>query len=206
MPKKEEISIDMILPKINKISNIDEAVNTARYIIKQGLMINQETTFQEISQIINKKRIDEEIKSKISEICVLFEELEYSRKRITEEKINLLKNKLKEISRLLFQKKEIKKQTLFSIIVKKAKTANETKEKTKKRTKKIKEILKNKIDKKIDKRIDNKTPSINDAEIKKIKKFLEISKKLGIPKSQAKKELIEIGIKKEKIEKVIKNL
>ncbi|MBD3164952.1 hypothetical protein GF323_07170 [Candidatus Woesearchaeota archaeon] len=189
-------SRNAFLARISRHEKIGELADIFKELLKQEFNVRYQYTFEEIREIIRRKRIDDKIKFRIIELAESFEKLEYRPGKPGRKALNKLKKSLRQIARNCLKNNKQKKQ--FSIqlgIKKKVEKAKRSIEK--------KEIRKRKIEDKVKKQI-KKAPVEFDSECREIARYVNASMGAGIKSGEIRRELREMGFRKEKIEFVLK--
>lgn len=201
--KKEAASLNSskYLRRISNHHKIAELSLIIKDFFKESLHLQYEYTYEELEELVGRKRISPEIKEKIFSLCKHFESLEYRSRRPTGKGIQSLKKAMREIIKEIMPKTKAEKPS-FNLLEKIRK--NKRKHAIiSKMIKKTKEEKTRNLIKKAQEEIVNKEMK-DDNEARQIAKFVSASLSLGVKIQDIRKELREMGFHKQKVDIVIK--
>ncbi len=198
-----ELKQSHYLNKISSAKDIDKITELFREFLKNALNMKYEYTYDEISDIVSRKRIIDEAKKTIIHLSERFASLEYRPSKPNKKEIQEMKKELRSLVRISLEKDKVRKKTGLSKVV-------DSLKKTRNKEKKLKEkaeqenILKTK--KILDKVNDDISRPRLDKEYYQICRYISTSLQIGMKIDEIKKELSNMGFHKSKVEFAIKEV
>ncbi len=205
--KKRSMDSQSYIRKISSHDKIDDLAAICKDFFREFLKLKYEFTFTELKDIASKKHSAAGILQELSEICRMFEELEYRQKKPGKAEITALKDLLRSTIRKSCPVEEVQKkakQSIFNPIKKSIiniKKNSEKKQEIAEKTAKAKNSIVSRIFDRLKTSAAKPKKDEEDYEMSQIKKYIETSKAAGIKIPEIKKELKEMGFPVEKINK-----